>query len=304
MGTTATGKTDLAAALSDVLPIELVSVDSSLVYRGMNIGTAKPDKAFLANYPHALVDVREPADTYSAADFCKDATEVIKQIHQRGNIPLLVGGTNFYFLALENGLPDLPAADAALRERILDDAKEHGWAELHKRLAVLDSRRAAKIDPNDAQRIQRALEIVELTGGAVPTATDVSRSTGTHLIKMALAVPDRRVLHQHIEQRFEKMLAQGLKQEVEELLSKGVPADCTAMKMIGYRQMLDYLEGSTDFQVMCAATKAATRQLSKRQLTWMRQQRGITWFITDGLNSINNGVVAEFVTEKLVAFGL
>ena len=304
MGTTATGKTDLAAALSDVLPIELISVDSSLVYRGMNIGTAKPDKAFLANYPHALIDVREPADTYSAADFCKDAAEAIAQIHQRGNIPLLVGGTNFYFSALENGLPDLPAADAALRESIVDDAKEHGWAELHKRLAVLDSRRAAKIDPNDAQRIQRALEIVELTGGAVPEIMDDPHSTGIGLIKLALAVSDRRVLHKRIEQRFEKMLAQGLKQEVEGLLSEGVPADCTAMKMIGYRQMIDHFEGNTDLPGMSEAVKAATRQLSKRQLTWMRQQREITWFITDGLNSINNGVVVEFVTEKLVTFGL
>jgi tRNA dimethylallyltransferase len=304
MGTTATGKTKLAAALTEVLPIELVSVDSSLVYRGMDIGTAKPGVQFLKKYPHALVDIRAPTDTYSAADFCKDANQVIDQIRQRGNIPLLVGGTSFYFSALENGLPQLPAADPVLREQIADQAKKHGWAEMHKRLSKLDPKRATKIDPNDAQRIQRALEIIELTGNTVPLpATDQARG-GIPLIKMALAISDRSVLHQRISTRFEQMIEQGLQQEVEVLLSEGVPEDCIAMKMIGYRQMIDHLNGNTNFETMNAAATAATRQLAKRQLTWLRQHRGITWFLSDGLNSINNGVITEYVAEKLTGFGI
>ena len=304
MGTTATGKTDLAAALTEVLPIELVSVDSSLVYRGMDIGTAKPDPEFLKKYPHALVDIRAPMDTYSAADFHKDANQVIDQIRERGNIPLLVGGTNFYFSALENGLPNLPAADPALRKRIVEQAEKYGWAEMHKRLSNLDPKRASSIDPNDVQRIQRALEIIELTGNTVPSIQSGQSSGGIPLIKMALAVSDRSVLHQRISKRFEQMIAQGLQQEVESLLSDGVPQDCVAMKMIGYRQMIDYMNGMTDFSAMNAAATAATRQLAKRQLTWLRQCRGVTWFVSDGLNSINNGVIAEYVSEKMTSFGI
>ncbi|MBT5559339.1 MAG: tRNA (adenosine(37)-N6)-dimethylallyltransferase MiaA [Proteobacteria bacterium] len=304
MGTTATGKTDLAAALTEALPIELVSVDSSLVYRGMDIGTAKPDSAFLLKYPHALVDIRNPIDTYSAADFCKDAIQAIDQIRRRGNIPLLVGGTNFYFSALENGLPELPAADPALRQRIVEQAEKHGWVEMHKRLSSLDPKRASSIDPNDMQRIQRALEIIELTGNKVPSIKSKQTSRGIPLKKMALAVSDRHVLHQRISTRFEQMIAQGLQQEVESLLSKGVPEDCVAMKMIGYRQMVEFLNGTTDFTAMSEAATAATRQLAKRQLTWLRRRRGVTWFVSDGLNSINNGVITEYVSEKLTSFGI
>ena len=304
MGTTATGKTELAAALTESLPMELVSVDSSLVYTGMDVGTAKPDDEFLTRYPHALINIREPADTYSAADFCADARAEIHRIVQNGNIPLLVGGTNFYFAALESGLPDLPAADPELRERILARAQRDGWPALHARLAEQDPARAKRIDPNDAQRIQRALEIIELTGERIPESGDNVQSDGLDLCKMALAIADRRVLHQRIEQRFDQMIDTGLEQEVAGLLKAGVPVDCVAMKMIGYRQMTDYILGNLGFDAMRAAGIAATRQLAKRQLTWLRQQRGLTWFVSDGLNSINNGMITEFVKEKAAVFGL
>lgn len=284
MGPTATGKTDAAAQVFDAIDAEIISVDSSLVYTGMDIGTAKPDPAFLARYPHHLVDVRHPNDGYSVAEFYADCLTLIEQITEQGKVPVLAGGTMFYYNALEKGLNDLPKADPKIRAQITQEAAAKGWPVLHQKLAALDPQSAERIDPMDAQRIQRALEIV-VAGGKPVSAYDRSSKPQLEnpLVKIALSFSDRKVLQQRIEQRFDIMLESGLQAEVEGLLHSGVDPGSPAMKMIGYRQMLDFLKGDTSYSDMRQRGIVATRQLAKRQLTWLRNQNNLLWWVDFGL---------------------
>ena len=296
MGPTATGKTDAAAQCADLFDCEIVSVDSSLVYRGMDIGSAKPDAEFLRRYPHYLVDVRHPNDTYSVADFFTECSELIKQITERGNVPILAGGTMFYFNALEHGLNELPNADPDLRNSIDLEAQQTGWHKQHERLAALDPQNAARIDPNDAQRIQRGLEIVLSSGKTLSEHNDSRRKPAPNpLIKLALSFSDRAVLHRRIEKRFDIMLEKGLEGEVTSLLDSGVDPETTAMRMIGYRQMLEYLQGDLTYDEMRQKGVAATRQLAKRQLTWLRNQSNQIWWVDEGLETANFKSLTEYV---------
>jgi len=279
MGPTAAGKTSTAIFLSQQLSLDLISVDSSLVYRGMDIGTAKPSRAELKIAPHKLISIREPTTPYSAADFCKDANREIKQILARGRTPLLVGGTMFYFKALEYGLSDLPAADPEIRSQISLEGHNLGWPVMHKKLAASDPEMASKIDPNDAQRIQRALEILRISGEAPSKIMANPAVFNYNPIKLALVPSDRKQLHQRIEQRFESMLAQGLVKEVEKILKlEGIDPSLPAMRMVGYRQVREYLTGEISYSDMKEQAIAATRQLAKRQLTWIRHYEGIKRF--------------------------
>lgn len=281
MGTTATGKTDAAAYLSTQLPVEIVSVDSSLVYRGMDIGSAKPDRDFLAKYPHHLVDIRDPSQAYSAADFMNDSVQLIKEITQRGNIPLLVGGTSFYFSALERGLPDLPPASESVRTRIQQEADDKGWGYLHTKLAKIDPKSAERINIKDPQRIQRALEINELTGKGVAPVDSKKTLISNPILKMALTFSDRKLLHERIATRFQTMIDVGLIEEVKGLLSKDFDSSATAFRMIGYRQVIEFLEEKINFDRMLETGTIATRQLAKRQLTWLRNQSDVVWLVND-----------------------
>ena len=272
MGPTAAGKTGLAASLVQRLPLEIISVDSALVYRGMNIGTGKPNAATLTLAPHHLLDIRDPTEAYSVAAFRSDALALMQQITQRGNIPLLVGGTMLYFRALLRGLDDLPQADAGLRAQIDAEAAAQGWPALHAELAQHDPITAARLQPTDAQRIQRALEVFRVSGVALS-----AQLTATHfelpyrMLQLALIPSDRSVLHQRIATRFDAMLAEGLLEELAGLrrefeLHEGM----TAMRCVGYRQAWEYLDGAIDKNTLRDKGIAATRQLAKRQLTWLR----------------------------------
>ncbi len=273
MGPTASGKTALACALSDRFALELVSVDSALVYRGMDIGTAKPDAAMLARYPHRLIDIRDPAEPYSAADFRQDATAAMLDITSRGRVPLLVGGTGLYFRALQQGLSQLPEADATIRERLSEEATTIGWPALHARLQQRDAVAAARIGPNDAQRIQRALEVIELTGR--PLSEQQQGGSGQRfpwrVLKLALLPSDRGPLHERIAQRFDAMLAAGFLDEVRALRARGdLHADLPAIRAVGYRQAWEHLDGQTNAAEFRDRGVFATRQLAKRQITWLR----------------------------------
>ena len=296
MGPTATGKTDAAAQIYEQIDAEIISVDSSLVYQDMNIGSAKPDADFLRQYPHHLVDVRHPNDTYSVADFFNDCQALIKDISQRGKLPVLAGGTMFYFNSLEQGLTELPQADEALRAKIDHEATQIGWPALHQRLAALDPQSAERIDSMDAQRIQRALEIV-LTGGVPVSAHNENRKlpAPNPLVKVALSFSDRAVLHKRIEKRFDIMLDAGLESEVKQLLENGVERDTTSMRMIGYRQMLEYLDDEISFERMREKGIVATRQLAKRQLTWLRNQKKLTWWVDHGLETKQFQPLVDFI---------
>ena len=277
MGPTAAGKTAVAMELVQRFPLEIISVDSSLVYRGMDIGTGKPTAEELASAPHRLIDIREPYQTYSAAGFCQDARAEIEDIYSRGNIPLLVGGSMMYFHALQHGLSSLPQADQAIRDRLASEAGRAGWPGMHQRLQAIDKKIAARIDPNDSQRIQRALEIAEITGRPPSVAMAENRGEPLPYPVQMLVInpPDRAVLHERIAQRFRRMLASGLVREVETLLQKpGVHAELPAMRMVGYRQTLKFLNGEYDRAELEDRGVYATRQLAKRQLTWLRRQYG------------------------------
>lgn len=300
MGPTATGKTDAAAQCTEVFPAEIISVDSSLVYRGMNIGTAKPDDEFLAKYPHHLVDIRDPNDTYSVAEFYTDCSGLIADITARGRVPVLAGGTMFYFNCLEQGLSDLPKADPELRQQILLEADNTGWPKQHARLAAIDSESAARIDSMDAQRIQRALEIV-LSSGKTVAEHNASRKPAIKnpMMKIALAFSDRSVLHERIARRFDIMLERGLQNEVEGLLESGVDANAPSMRMIGYRQMLEYIAGDVSEYDMRQKGIAATRQLAKRQLTWLRNQSNVLWWMDQGLKTANFQMLTALIEKNL-----
>ncbi len=278
MGATATGKTALALALHDVLPVEIISVDSSQVYRSMNIGTAKPSAEELKRAPHRLIDIRDPVEAYTAAEFCADALREMEAIRQGGRIPLLAGGTMFYFHALEFGLSPLPSADPELRARLVDEATQTSWQALHTRLAEVDPASARRIHPNDTQRIQRALEIYELTGQAPSriNETTVSRPAPWRFVKIALQISDRAALHERIAGRFHAMLEQGLMQEVEALYRRGdLDPTLPSVRTVGYRQAWQYLTNKVSYTEMVEMAIAATRQLAKRQLTWLRGYPGV-----------------------------
>jgi tRNA dimethylallyltransferase len=273
MGPTASGKTALACALSERFPVNLVSVDSALVYRGLNIGSAKPDAATLTRYPHRLIDIRDPAEPYSAADFRGDAMAAMQDITAKGRIPLLVGGTGLYFRALQQGLSQLPEADPAIRERLTAQASAEGWPALHTRLQRLDPAAAVRIGPNDAQRIQRALEVIELTGR--PLSEQQQGGSGERfpwrVLKLALVPTDRAPLHARIAQRFDAMLSHGFLDEVRALRERGdLRADLPAIRAVGYRQAWEHLDGQTNAAEFRDRGIFATRQLAKRQITWLR----------------------------------
>ena len=272
MGPTASGKTALAVSLVEQFPLEIISVDSALVYRGMDIGTAKPDAATLARAPHHLLDIRDPTDIYSAAAFCNDARRLMADIVVRGKVPLLVGGTMLYFRALLQGLDDLPRANAALRQELEAAAASRGWPALHAELAQVDPATAARLAPKDSQRIGRALEIFQLTGTPMSALLDKAQSTLPYrVLQLALIPSDRAVLHQRIAERFDAMLAEGLIDEVKSLRrTYALNADLPSMRAVGYRQAWAYLEGEVDLSELREQGIAATRQLAKRQLTWLR----------------------------------
>ncbi|MEW6166633.1 MAG: tRNA (adenosine(37)-N6)-dimethylallyltransferase MiaA [Pseudomonadota bacterium] len=275
MGPTASGKTGLALALAKRLPVEIVSVDSAQVYRGMDIGTAKPSPEVLARVPHHLVDILDPTEIYSAARFAADARGLIDAIRARRCIPLLVGGTMLYFRALQQGLSELPPADADLRARLERQARVEGWPALHAKLQSVDPETAARLHPNDQQRIQRALEIYELTG--MPPSALQGQASGGELRgpvrRLALLPAQRAMLHERIAQRFDAMMAQGLLEEVRSLRARGdLRADLPSMRAVGYRQLWAHLDGRLTLPEAVARAVAATRQYAKRQLTWLRME--------------------------------
>ena len=273
MGPTATGKTELACELSWQFPLDLISVDSALVYRGMDIGTAKPDAATLARHPHALIDIRDPSESYSAAEFRADAHAAMRQAGLRGRVPLLVGGTGLYFRALQHGLSELPAADAAVRARLGEAARREGWPAMHARLAAFDPDAARRIDAHDAQRIQRALEVIELTGERFSAlqGRPATAAFPWRVLKLGLVPGDRGALHARVARRFDAMLAAGFLQEAARLFDRpGMRDDLPAARAVGYRQAGQYLRGECDAREFRDRAIFATRQLAKRQLTWLR----------------------------------
>ena len=281
MGPTASGKTTLAVELVKRYPMEIISVDSALVYRDMNIGTAKPDAELLAVAPHRLINIRDPSTPYSAAEFREDALLAMADISTRGHIPLLAGGTFLYFRALQQGLSDMPAADREVRTRLEAEAQRDGWEALHARLAAVDPESAARIQPTDPQRIQRALEVHMLSGQPISAfhAHQAPVDLPYRLLKLALIPADRSLLHDRIEARFRQMLAEGLLDEVRKLYERGdLSAELPAMRAVGYRQVWRYLSGQMEYEAMVEQAIIATRQYAKRQLTWLRGEPGLERF--------------------------
>lgn len=275
MGPTAVGKTGLALSLAGRLPVELVSVDSAMVYRGMDIGSGKPPRETLARVPHRLVDIRDPWEQYSAGEFLRDATRAIGEITAAGRVPLLVGGTMLYFRALLQGLSALPVADPLIRRQLEDQAALEGWPALHGELRRVDPVAAARIAVSDRQRIQRALEVYRLTGRPLSEQQRGSRvPDGIRFLKIAVLPGDRQGLHQRIAARFQRMLDDGLVAEVEGLLAlPGMDAGRPALRAVGYRQICAHLRGEAGLEEARRQALAATRQLARRQLTWLRQER-------------------------------
>lgn len=273
MGPTASGKTALALEIAARLPVEVISVDSAQVYRDMNVGTAKPTAAERAAVPHHLLDIIDPTQSYSAARFRTDALRLMHEIVGRARIPLLAGGTMLYFKTLREGLSDLPPADATIRAAIEAEAKQEGWPALHARLARIDAAAAARLKPGDAQRIQRALEVFRITGTPLSLlhGARVADDLPFHFLTIALVPSDRTVLHRRIAQRFEQMLAAGLVDEVAVLRKKyALDPKLPSMRSVGYRQAWQYREGEFDRATLRERGIYATRQLAKRQLTWLR----------------------------------
>jgi len=310
MGPTASGKTDLAMALCDVLPCEIISVDSALIYRGMDIGTGKPSAAELIRYPHHLVNFLDPVQAYSAANFRDDAIRQMSDISARGRIPLLVGGTMMYFRLLLAGMSELPAADAMVRAEIEAIAQQHGWAHVHGLLAQVDAESAVRINPNDPQRLQRALEVYRLTGVSMSEwrRREQARESVVlpwRVIQLGLLPRNRAWLHQRIAQRFHLMLAQGFEDEVRQLCARGdLHLELPSMRSVGYRQMWQYIDGIYDYEQMVAAAIAATRQLAKRQLTWLRGWPQLHEIYTDSLE-VDNSVTRsrdEIIADALNLF--
>jgi tRNA dimethylallyltransferase len=290
MGPTAAGKTDLALELARVLPCDLISVDSALVYRGMDIGTAKPDKAVLAEFPHALIDIRDPAESYSAAEFRADALAAMAESAARGRIPLLVGGTMLYYKALLEGLADMPSADPAVRAELEARAAVEGWEALHRELAAVDPESAARIHPNDPQRLTRALEVYRVSGlsmsehrlrqaaGNPDAGAPGAGQLPYTVAQLAIAPAQRQVLHARIARRFQAMLEQGFVEEVEALRRRSdLHAGLPSIRAVGYRQVWEYLDGGLSRAEMVERGVIATRQLAKRQFTWLRGWDDLHW---------------------------
>lgn len=276
MGATATGKTELALEIASRFPSEIISVDSAQIYRGMDIGTAKPDAQSLASVPHHLIDIIDPASHYSAWNFVRQSRQLAGEIGARGKIPVFAGGTMLYFHAFEDGLNCLPEADDGLRQRLELEARELGWEALHTRLAQVDPDSAARIKPTDSQRIQRALEVCELAGESLSALQqrDATRHAGA-IEKIILAADDRAALHRRIERRFLQMLEDGFIDEVAGLKSRPeLGPELPSMRCVGYRQIWQFLDGEFDRETMIGKAVAATRQLAKRQITWLRRQGG------------------------------
>jgi tRNA dimethylallyltransferase len=299
MGPTASGKTGAAVELYSKLPIEVISVDSALVFKDMDIGTAKPDAATLAKAPHHLIDIIDPTSAYSAANFRADALHLMTEITARGKIPLLVGGTMLYFKALQEGLSGLPEANQEVRVRLDARAALIGWPGMHEKLALVDPETAARLQPNDAQRIQRALEVFELTGESMTAlyAKQTSEALPYKLLKIALIPSDRKVLHERIALRFDQMLAAGFVDEVKTLIAKypQLTAESTSMRCVGYRQALEHLTGEYDAAELRDRGIFATRQLAKRQLTWLRGMDDVVEL--DCLDAALNELVFDKVSE-------
>jgi tRNA dimethylallyltransferase len=289
MGPTASGKTDLAIELCENLPCEIISVDSALIYRGMDIGTAKPNAAELKKAPHMLIDILDPAQSYSVAEFRKDALLAMENITARGNIPLLVGGTMMYFKALIDGLSPLPESDQSVRKVIQAKAEESGWQALHQQLAQIDPTSAKRIHPNDPQRLIRALEVYQLTDCSMTDLMATKSAPIPYNVKQFCIAPDdRKVLHQRIAQRFQLMVDTGFQAEVEKLKNRGdLHLNLPSIRCVGYRQMWQYLDGDCDFNEMCEKSIAATRQLAKRQLTWLRGWENIYSLDTFSSNNMS-----------------
>ncbi len=300
MGPTASGKTDLALALAGALSCEIISVDSALVYRSMDIGTAKPSRAERALHPHHLIDIRDPAEPYSAADFVRDASVAIDAVVARGRTPLLVGGTMLYFKALLEGLSPMPESDPQVRAEIEAEANRDGWPALHARLAEVDPVAAARLHPNHSQRISRALEVVRISGRSM---TDWQSVPGQGIaqrfdcVQMALAPKERSVLHQRIADRFDRMLKLGFIEEVHHLFQRpDLTLELPSMRAVGYRQVWQFLAGELSQTEMRDAGVSATRQLAKRQLTWLRSWHDLRWIDTmrsGGVEYNNNEILRQ-----------
>ncbi len=296
MGPTAAGKSAFAIEVAQKIPVEMISVDSAMVYRGMNIGTGKPSLAEMQGIPHHLIDIRDPRESYSAAEFTKDAARLMTEITARGHIPLLVGGTMLYFRALQQGLSPLPSADLNIRDELLKEGQKIGWDAMHQRLAAVDPESAVRIHPNDPQRIQRALEVYAITGRPLSTLFNAQKTMEAvqnyTIHAFTLAPEDRAFLHQKIAERFYQMLTAGFVAEVEALFKRGdLNPEMPSMRAVGYRQVWKYLEGEYTMHEMTDKAIAATRQLAKRQLTWLRNSAGttsgITWLSNTGLASLS-----------------
>ena len=303
MGPTASGKTGAAVALVSKLPVELISVDSALVYRDMNIGTAKPDHEALVKAPHHLIDIIAPTEAYSAANFRNDALRLMADITARGKVPLLVGGTMLYFKALQDGLSNLPEANPQVRAEIEQEAAQLGWPAMHAKLATIDPDSAARLQPNDVQRIERALEVYRLTGQSMTALHQASGGEALpyRLLKIALVPKDRAALHERIAQRFDQMLAGGFLDEVKALVAMYpmLTVDSTSMRCVGYRQALAYLAGEYDEAQLRDRGIFATRQLAKRQLTWLRGMDDLDEVdcLDPAMHALVLDKIAEFIKE-------
>lgn len=287
MGPTASGKTELAIRLRQKYPVEIISVDSALIYKGMDIGTAKPDADELALAPHRLIDILDPTESYSAADFRRDALQQMADIVAQGKIPLLVGGTMLYYKALLEGLSPLPAADQDIRQQIEKEAAEKGWDALHQELAEIDLVSAKRIHPNDPQRLSRALEVYRISGKSLTELTEQKGEPLPYQVKQFAIMPkERSELHRRIELRFEKMMSAGFEDEVKALRARGdLHLDLPSIRCVGYRQMWEYLDGSGTLEDAVFRGICATRQLAKRQITWLRSWNELTWLDSEDLES-------------------
>jgi len=280
MGPTASGKTALACELTKVLPCELISVDSALVYKDMDIGTAKPTQEELAEYPHRLIDIRDPSEPYSAADFREDALREMAEISARGKIPVLVGGTMLYFKFLLEGAANLPEADESIRKKIEEEAAEKGWAHIHSKLAEVDPESAQRLNPNDPQRVSRAYEVYLISGKTLTEhwAEQEEQTIPYRVVQFAIAPKERKTLHERIALRFNQMLDLGFVDEVRALYERGdLQSELPAIRAVGYRQVWDYLDGKLSYDEMVDKGVVATRQLAKRQITWLRSWSNLHW---------------------------
>lgn len=280
MGPTASGKTDVAIALKQQLPVEIISVDSAMIYKGMDIGTAKPTAEELALAPHRLIDILDPSESYSAANFRQDALDQMNEISAQGKIPLLVGGTMLYFKALLEGISPLPNSDPDIRLQIEQEASEKGWQAMHQQLMVVDPDSAERIHPNDPQRLSRALEVFKISGKTLTELTKVKGEKLNYEVKQfAIAPTDRHLLHQRIELRFQQMMNAGFEAEVASLFARqDLHLDLPSIRCVGYRQLWEYLSGNIPKEEAVFKAICASRQLAKRQITWLRSWENLTWY--------------------------